>query len=296
MRAAGISFFRILLPAVVISLLVTGLTFYISNVFGPYASKRSTAIAQQEYEKLQSQHSFPSITPIKIRGRDGNIKYTIEADSIDVRGSFGTMKNATIIYYQHNIPARFIYAPTAMWDPKAGTWRCSGKWFMNSLGEDTLQNMLIRANLGHAQFFVTDKDLQVTQSPEELLNPKRDPNDLTSRELRDQMEQAQRADAPPDEIRQNVGRWATRLAQRYSTPFTCLIFAFIGAPLGLRHHRTSSAVGLGVSLLIIFIFYFVSVYLSTFGDSGSLSPLVAAWTPLVLAGALGLTLTIRANS
>lgn len=92
-----------------------------------------------------------------------------------------------------------------------------------------------------------------------------------------------------------ANRLATRLASRYATPFTCLVFALIGAPLGLRHHRTSSAVGLGISLIVIFIYYFVSVYLATFGDSGRLAPTLAAWLPVAMGAVLGTVLIVRAN-
>jgi lipopolysaccharide export system permease protein len=115
---------------------------------------------------------------------------------------------------------------------------------------------------------------------------------MTAAELR---KKADKALHDPDAKPSDVGYWTTRLAQRYSMPFTCLVFAFIGAPLGLRHHRSSSALGLGASLLIMFVYYFISLYLSRFGESGAISPIITAWTPVVLGGALGIALTVRAN-
>ena len=293
MRAAGVSFVRIILPVLLISLLVAGLSFYIANDFGPQASKRSRAIAQQEYEQLQAKHILPALPPIKVLGRDGLVKYKIEADAIDERGSAGVMQNVTIIYYRNNLPANLIYAPRAVWNPKLGSWQCQGAWFMNTLGKDADRITIHPINKGTVWFDAPG--LKVGQSPDELLNAKRDPADMTANDLRQARDAAKIEEAPSWKIRQDVGRWATFLALRYSTPFTCLFFAFIGASLGLRHHRTSSALGLGISLLIIFGYYFLNVYLSTFGESGVLAPAIAAWAPIVLVGILGITLTVRAN-
>jgi lipopolysaccharide export system permease protein len=83
--------------------------------------------------------------------------------------------------------------------------------------------------------------------------------------------------------------------RRYAVPFSCLVFALIGAPLGLRHHRTSSAVGLGVSLLLIIIYYFVTHFLSMLGERGVLNPYLAAWLPNGLGAVAGIGMMIKAN-
>ena len=45
------------------------------------------------------------------------------------------------------------------------------------------------------------------------------------------------------------------LNNKLSIPFTSMLFALIGTPLGLRRLRGGAAVGLGVSILIIFCYY-----------------------------------------
>jgi lipopolysaccharide export LptBFGC system permease protein LptF len=90
-------------------------------------------------------------------------------------------------------------------------------------------------------------------------------------------------------------RFAMALARRYAVPFYCMVFALIAAPLGLRHHRTSSAMGLGISLLVIFAFYFTTVYLSTFGESGRMPTTLAAWLPNAIGAIFGIVLIARAN-
>ena len=85
------------------------------------------------------------------------------------------------------------------------------------------------------------------------------------------------------------------LARRFAVPFASLVMALIAAPLGLRSHRTSNAVGMGISLILIFTYYFLAHYLDMFGESGQMPPLLAAWLPNIIAGVAGVGLLWRAN-
>jgi lipopolysaccharide export system permease protein len=133
--------------------------------------------------------------------------------------------------------------------------------------------------------------LRLEESPVDLQATKRSPEDIPAKEMRAQIKRwiAQGQETV------DLGQWQMSLARRYAMPFYCLVFALIGAPLGLRHHRTSSAVGLGISLIVIFAFYAVSVYMSFFGRNGMIDPNVAAWLPNVIGAAVGVGLIVKAN-
>ncbi len=47
--------------------------------------------------------------------------------------------------------------------------------------------------------------------------------------------------------------------------------------------------------MIIFAFYSITIYLSTFGASGCLPTDIAAWIPIIAGGILGMVLLRRAN-
>ena len=47
----------------------------------------------------------------------------------------------------------------------------------------------------------------------------------------------------------------TELYQRFTIPLASLMFALIGAPLGIQPNRSSSSIGFGISIIIIFIYY-----------------------------------------
>ena len=286
-RAAGISFVRVVLPTLFIALLVTGFTFWISNVFAPYASKRSDTLLQIALAKKKT---FDTVSFTHQDKLTGKVEYTVQASEIEYKSaSVSVMRQVEVTSFQDGMPVRVDYAPEAEWDHVSGHWIARGQGFSTDL-DPRGKSLSMYGNSNQSQTVVTSLAL-VQEGPLQLSNDKTDPATLTADEIRANIAELRRS----GDSKKDIPRWATRLAQRYATPFTCLVFALIGAPLGLRHHRTSSAVGLGVSLLVIFAYYFFSVYLSTFGDSGTLSPLVAAWAPNVVGAILGVALIVNAN-
>jgi lipopolysaccharide export system permease protein len=53
-------------------------------------------------------------------------------------------------------------------------------------------------------------------------------------------------------------------------------------------------VGLGISVIIIFVFYVLTSYLSVLGGQGLLDPVTAAWLPNLITLAFGIFLIFRA--
>ena len=77
-------------------------------------------------------------------------------------------------------------------------------------------------------------------------------------------------------------------------PFACLIFALIGVPLGIQTQRSSSSIGLGISVVIIFTYYAIMSTTMALGQGGTLPAPVAVWIPNILGLAGGIYLVLRA--
>ena len=78
------------------------------------------------------------------------------------------------------------------------------------------------------------------------------------------------------------------LQSKLALPFTSLVMVFLGIPFALRSSRSSGiAVGVGVSLGIGFSYYILSAILISFGQAGTLPPLMAAWAANVLCAGTG---------
>ena len=76
-------------------------------------------------------------------------------------------------------------------------------------------------------------------------------------------------------------------------PFASVVFALIGLPLGVRPQRTSSGLGLGLSIVIIFLYYVIWSFSSRFG-AGLVPAFLASWSAHLLGLAVGGYLLSRA--
>ena len=67
-----------------------------------------------------------------------------------------------------------------------------------------------------------------------------------------------------------------------------LVFALIGASLGAKpNNRTSRSQGFGISVVLILVYYVLSFSFSSLGVKGTLPPLLAAWSPVLISLAGG---------
>ena len=85
-----------------------------------------------------------------------------------------------------------------------------------------------------------------------------------------------------------------RLHQKFSLAIVCILFLFIGAPMGAIIRKGGFGFPLLVAILF-FMFFFVSdIYAKKLAESQSLPALLAAWIPCGLLLPIGLSLTYQA--
>ncbi len=277
-RAVGVSFYRVIIPVLIFAVMICGITYFLSDVVASNFSDKAKMLTKLALMQRENK-------PVSLSHQDdqGRLVYSLMADKLDVAA--GEMTKLSFTLYNEGIPTAFIYADKATWDLEKGQWVFHGGR-INAVDPRSV-NFKIEPNGLDSSFSVESAALSLKEDPFTMSNASKKPEELSSQ----QMKHLITGLTDPLEIT----RWNTRLQQRYALPFSCLVFALIGAPLGLRSHRSSSAVGLGVSLIVIFCYYFVAVYLATFSDSGRVSPIAAAWTPNVLGAIFGLFILWRAN-
>jgi lipopolysaccharide export LptBFGC system permease protein LptF len=77
-------------------------------------------------------------------------------------------------------------------------------------------------------------------------------------------------------------RWALALA-----PF---VFAVCGIPLGVVSERGGKSIGFGMSLVVLFVYYFMLVAALNISEKGYLDPSIAMWLPDFVIFACGIFL------
>jgi lipopolysaccharide export system permease protein len=116
---------------------------------------------------------------------------------------------------------------------------------------------------------------------------RKDNEEMSLAELRERMGQFEKGTIVYNKLRKEVHK-------RFSIPFTCLIFGLIGLPLGLMMGAKSRSYGAALSIIIFLFYYTLMTAADSFGKTGSLHPILAAWMPNLVLGAITLVLIWRA--
>ena len=90
--------------------------------------------------------------------------------------------------------------------------------------------------------------------------------------------------------------YEVELHKRYAIPFTCIVFAIIGVPLGIQPHRSGRSYGFILSILILLAFY-VSLTASEILAMRKIMPAyLVGWIPNLLFSGLGVYLLVKTAS
>ena len=71
---------------------------------------------------------------------------------------------------------------------------------------------------------------------------------------------------------------------KFAVPFASLIFSILGVSVGFSHHRSSSARSLGISLIVIVIYYILVALGTGLGLLMIIPPFLSAWLPNIIIG------------
>jgi len=87
--------------------------------------------------------------------------------------------------------------------------------------------------------------------------------------------------------------YEVELHKRYAIPFTCIVFAIIGVPLGIQPHRSGRSYGFVLSIFIL-LAYYISLTASEMLALRKIMPAYSAgWIPNILFSGLGIYLLVK---
>jgi lipopolysaccharide export system permease protein len=91
----------------------------------------------------------------------------------------------------------------------------------------------------------------------------------------------------------NISKYGVEIHKKFSIPFACIVFVFLGVPLGLSSRHASKGISISLSLVFILVYYFFLIGGEQLADRGRIPAWAAMWSPNILLGALGVFLTWR---
>ncbi|MGM9572149.1 MAG: LPS export ABC transporter permease LptG [bacterium] len=273
MKAGGISFLRMVVPVLLLAFVVSGLTFLLNEEIVPLAQERYQNILAVEVQKEQKPKNQENIV---IRNmEDGKLRSLFYAQSYDSEKE--VMNRVTVQEFSDIGKAnKMITAEKGIWRDNSWTFLDGAMYVLNEQG-----------NVEYDMKFKEEK-LNLAVKPKEILGQQKDPDEMSAKELiqRIAVLKMQKVDSRVYEV---------NLHRHFSIPFACFVFTLIGAPLGLKPNRSGSSVGLGLSIIIIFIYYVVMMVSGALGEGGALLPWLSAWLPNIFLGLSGIYLMRKAS-
>ncbi len=281
LRSSGVSPYRLVVPALVLSILVSGMTFLFSEIIVPSANWQAKTILRtalkQDNQQFKSKDIFYQQYGEIVQPNGGREQSLIR--SFYARRFDGTkMQGLTILDFSQGTLQQVLSAESAIWVPELNVWNLeNGTTYL--IGNDGSYRSILRFDR---------QQLRLPRAPLDLANEQRNSAEMNIGELTRHIELV-KASGNLKEFK----KLEVSLQQKYAFPFVCVVFAMVGSPLGMRPQRTSTARGFGLSILIIFGYYLLLFIFGALGQVEILSPIAAAWFPNLIGLTTGLFLLSR---
>ncbi len=72
------------------------------------------------------------------------------------------------------------------------------------------------------------------------------------------------------------------ISKKFSIPFACILFAFLGAPLGIKSSRSGKSGSFGITILVILLYYVLLIMTQNLGRIGKLDSYISVWIPNII--------------
>ena len=274
LRSLGVKTSRFILPALILSVFMTGLTFFFNNNLVPYSNKYSEIALREGLGKatvIETGHDiffagYGSYT-------DPETNVTTEKNTFLNQIFFSRivqnkiMSDVTVIDFSRVGHKQVISAQEAIFDEEKSGWIFNnGNIIIFSYGEE---NTII----DFEKYFypLGDGPLRVSEIP-------KDANDMTLA----QAIAAKRLYEQSGNVKE-ARKMQVRIQEKFTLPCACIVFGLIGSSIGSKQNlRSSRSQGFGLSVILILVYYILSFFSSSLGVKGVITPFLSAWLPVVI--------------
>jgi len=270
MRAGGISFLRLAAPVLAGGLLISLLALVLNEAVVPPANNASNQLLAKLAEGATTRQGYllvqlPEDQPPQIQ---------LYAAHFDLQTN--RLRDVWVVQFRDGKYWDQYTAESAVWRETALLMENVTHWQYGEYRQDHTEHLKI----------------EIGTAPWQLKEMCKKPEDMTLAELSRDIHRIRQL---PATAHNKLAELVEYFHMRLAIPWSALGFALIGAPLALRPKRTSTGVGLGISLAIILAYYIIFNTLRVVGEQGALPPALAAWLPNLILYGTGLGLLIDAS-
>ncbi|NQV16371.1 YjgP/YjgQ family permease [bacterium] len=252
MRASGISMFRIARPLLILGLFFTIFQFVFQNLVVMPFNHQQKEITRNV---LKPKKSPKRLKEVVRQDLNGNI---IVIKSYDVKSNVG--RDISILAYQDSgITERWDYSRLE-WDDSLQVW---------NKNEGLNRRFDAQGRLLFSQMSLND-ELPVTLTPTDIQKEQIRPNEMNIFQLADFIEKKKLLGLNPH-------RWLVDYHFKLAFTLTGFIVIFLGISFALQGTRENLAVGVGKSVVALFIFYILLIGGQKIAYNSTMHPAIAVW-------------------
>ena len=266
LKASGVSIRRLSVPLLILGLLFSVFSFYFDNL---YVTEHL-----QKRNNLGSKYHLIRSKAMKMKKKDifrqESNNEVLGIKRYEFRNK--TAHNISIQKFSDGTLIARLDAPIMKWNEYKQLW--------------ILPNHFTRSWTGDSlKFYTSEKDtvIKLNFTPTDLTQSTVKPEEMNYWELKifvDKLEQHGVKDP----------RWAVNMYFKPAFACTSFLMVLFGLSLSIRKPRSNLAVGIGISIFVIFMYYAAIKTGQSLGYKGSLSPFLSVWLPNLIFFASGLYL------
>tara|TARA_B100000959_G_scaffold74017_1_gene78704 strand:- start:8314 stop:9525 length:1212 start_codon:yes stop_codon:yes gene_type:complete len=276
LRSLGITTRRMIAPALVLAIFMTGLTFVFNDVIVPRANSSADVVLKRALGKSIATEKGKHVT----FSRFGQIRGAKAEDTTQglthlfYSREFNRdkMQDVTVIDLSRLGYTQMLKANRGVWNEQKAMW----EFFDGNILTLTPTGSMNKIKFDRYLYSLDSGPVKVAKLPKDAIN-------MT-------VAQAMEAEKIYKDAgnRKEVRKIKVRIQEKFTLPMTCLVFGLIGSSLGARpNSRTSRIQGFGICILLIFGYYTLSFSFSSLGLIGTLPPVLAPWLPILISLAAG---------
>ncbi len=275
LRSVGVSATRMIIPALVLALVMSSLTFLFNDVLVPRSNRAAEVTLRRALGKAISTEKGDNI----IYPRFGRVE---EPDGSFSKGLLqlfyankfrdGTMTRVTLLDFSRAGFTQMLLAESAQWNRQEAKW----EFFNGQILTLTPSGSTTSADFDRYLYPFSAAPIRIAKLP-------KDANNMTVAEA-----------LQAEQLLQSAGdlkgarKLQVRIQEKFTFPMACLVFGLIGSSLGAKpNNRTSRGQGFALSIVMILVYYLLAFSFSAMGVKGTLPAVLAAWSPVLISLAGG---------
>ena len=270
MKSSGISLWRIMSPLLILGIIISIMSFIISDRVIPISSKVANMIRHEELEKEKRKTSPQKVIEnVAVYGSENRIVF---ARLYDTEKKLLT----DVVIHKHDRSENLTSKTTA----QSGVWTGNG-WKFYKVVMWQIDNT---GKILSEPTFYAEKVIPLKEKPRDFAYKEWHSEYMSYEELKNYIKNFRGTST------KLVRGLLVDLHQKVSFSIISLIIILIGAPFALITTRGGVMIGVGMSIAIGLLYYaFIAISIA-FGKAGLMPPIVAAWLGNVIFGIIGIYL------